>query len=205
MVIDSFLDNLKPSDIYPVLYFYCEGSRTAEECLKNIIRQLLLLPPTKESTELTDKWRARAYLGWDDNVRRIKEMIKKYSSVAFVISDIDKLVAEARDHNYVDLLYVLIDIAKSPERRVKVLISSRAQDLSIEKALEGLRPSIEQPVSVHKISADDQPLDDIKRFVWNMVKDWDLEENFLPDETPASRQQVKREVVETISKSSGPM
>lgn len=200
LVIDSFLTGLESSHDDPILYFYYKDdhSRTADECLRSLVRQLIQLDQPGQRQALEQMYSTGRQLRWEKLVSLIKEFVKKYGSVVFVIDALDKCARKhgRESHSNIDLLSILVDIMKSAEGRIKLFISTVERSTHINQTLDGLVAA--------QMSADDQPRDDIEAFVWKTVNDW-LPRYFLPEVSSKGREDAKLEVIDVITERAGSM
>ena len=220
MIIDSFLDDLEPQQSSPVIFFYCDPPldadqphrpadqpgrfRTADQCAWDMLRQLAQLRPGTEPPALKHAYSAGIKPSGRQCLKFIEAMVDGYQSVTFVIDALDKctppLESELGALNFVELLEGLVSLAKAKEDRcVRVLISTQGQD---DRAA---RVFAEPPtLTVHRIPIDDQPPDDIRRFVTLIVRGWSAA-NFLPAEEKSRRERAKDAVIETVTKDAATM
>ncbi|SPO04884.1 uncharacterized protein DNG_07569 [Cephalotrichum gorgonifer] len=220
LIIDSFLDDLEPRQSSPVIFFYCDPPldrdqprrpadqpgrfRTADQCARDMLRQLAQLRPWTQPPELKHAYGARKQLSGGQCLDFIEAMVDDYESITFVIDALDKCSCPQESDsgalNFVDLLERLIRLTKTKEDRcVRVLISTQGQDDGVGQVF------IEAPtLTVHRISVDSQPPDDIRRFITLSIREWSAA-NFLPRESKTVRERAKDAAIEAITKDAATM
>lgn len=219
LIIDSFLDDWEPRQSSPVIFFYCDPPldadqarrpadqpgrfRTADQCARDMLRQLTQLSSPRPAA-LKHAYGARKQLSGRQCLDFIETMVGDYESITFVLDALDKCAPpEGSDLgalNHVELLERLVLIAKKKEKgRVRVLISTQGQHDWAGRVF------VDNPaLTVHRISVDSQPPDDIRRFVTLSIRKW-TPANFLPRESDVRRERAKDAVVETITKGAATM
>ncbi|KAH7142789.1 hypothetical protein B0J13DRAFT_50800 [Dactylonectria estremocensis] len=202
LVIDSFLERLSATNSMSILYFYCKEGQDPEDVLRNLVRQLIILKPDI-SPSLTNDIIDRSPLGATECIDLITLFVKKHDYVTIAIDSLDKCYPEelgTSKYNYLQLLEGLISLLGISHRPIKILFSSGMEDAKINAAFKAL--SLSQK---HCISVDEQPSQDIERFIRSEVLSWS-EAQFLPSEDDKTRVlKLKETIIEKVTRKAGHM
>lgn len=235
LVIDGFLNGFKPSDRYPVIYFYCDPLSSAEACLRSILRQLVQLGVPRKEGVLNEAHKLGLNLGHVEMVAHVKTMIKKYELVTFVVDSLDKCILPAKmgsgtleaaklpheasaphistksSYSHIDLLSDLVTTMMTESTETSTEGSSECCVkvlISSVSTSENIRRVLEKlgPDSWNAISIDNTPL--ALRDVKTFVQQNVQswkEENFIPAMEASQRDRVKEKVILKITENAGPM
>jgi hypothetical protein len=213
LVIDGFLNQLRPVESSPVLFCYCQKGQPPEQVLRNILRQLVHLnPKARAAAEVRTRVTPPSE---DESCELIKTLIGNVDSAIVVIEGLDNCAGGngSGGYTYNNLISALLKIMNTSPCRIKVLVSSREND-NIEKTLTllkdfktnaaQLRLSPTRKISPHRISTDQQPPEDIAMFIKHTVDRWGPTD-FLPGEKDTERAQTQDHVIKTVKEKTGVM
>lgn len=217
LVIDGFLDDLRPVAGSPVLYFYGNPKYSPQDALRNLVKQTMMASyDAKKPLDQGLPWDAG--LSTTECGKRIKEFIKTQQSAAIVIDAIDKCTpagtrgAEATSrYTFLNLFQDLRNMMKDSPRPVKLFISYDSSDDGIEGAFNG-----EDWQYKYCLSTEDQPNTDVRRVIQDEVDRW-ASGQLLPSldqpgqdseakqKAATIRAKAKSSIVEVISQRAGHM
>jgi hypothetical protein len=93
-----------------------------------------------------------------------------------------------------------MSILKSSPRPIKIIVSSETADPKIERVLKSTRK-----YQAHPVSVDEQPPQDIHRFICSTVRNWTGAQFLASEDDEIIVARVKEAVIETVTRKAGRM
>ncbi|KAK4221191.1 hypothetical protein QBC38DRAFT_523040 [Podospora fimiseda] len=209
LIVDRSLEKLEyarqKSWSSPVLFFYFKPTYSAEHCLRDILRQLIQFDPAATPRMLKSAYKDERRIGGKECIKMLEEVIRGYSSVTLVLDGIQHCMppsgSEIQELNYIDLLQGIMELPRKITTSIFRIVFSGRPDARVDYSLRNPDPD---KLSIQQISTDEQPSDDVKRYVATHIYGWDPA-MFLPRETETRRQKAKDIVFDFVVRRTGRM
>ncbi|KLU87445.1 hypothetical protein MAPG_06445 [Magnaporthiopsis poae ATCC 64411] len=222
LAIDGFLEGLRPNPTAPVVFFYGvvhseDGStwttRTADDCARDMLRQLVQLNPSSGLPELSSYVEGNKPSG-KTCLKLIEEIIdaSAYVSVTFAIDALDRMTLPRGRNSRVALTpgalldgLVKLSLSKAGKCLVRILVSSQHRDDIPKSVFEDKKDAA---IRVVEIDVDSESPPTIRQFIESQVSGW-IRADFLPgeagEEGEKARKRARAAVVESVTLHAGRM
>ncbi|KAL8422915.1 hypothetical protein RB596_003259 [Gaeumannomyces avenae] len=210
LIVDGFLTDLRPQPSAPVVFFYCGNPpRTADECARDMLRQLVQLNPSTSPMALKLAHGAGRMPDGRECLDMLNSIITRdnYSVVTFAIDSLDKMALpkDGSPANALTPMGLLLDLAKLAQRKtnqclVRILVTTQGRNSGVERVFADNRAVLQ----AREISVDNEAPNNIRHFVEHIVHNWSSAD-FLPSEPDDLRAKAKSAVIDYVTRGAGKM